>query len=302
MNNFLTKLKNLKLEFFYWRKCLFEYHNFWRYIFNKYLLAPKILKTDFQFESIPAREDLSIHVLSCRRDFIILIWSLASFHLNSGFRASLYVHDDGTLKFGQKKILKKLFPSSISVGPQMTPKAKLSKFERWEKLRAIRTARQDWWTIKKLMDPYLISDKKYRLIIDSDLLWFHRAVDIFNAFNSGDYSLTTQVDHAPMNISFLTANQARCNSGMVLYRQDNFNLTKLTEFFERVDLVDKSNWWFIEQAGYAFCLNNLRFLPLERYTVKAGLDDHLITKHYTNPRRPLFYTEGLPKIKKQLSL
>ena len=72
-------LRTLKLELFYLRKSI-SYKKGFSYFYNKFILAPKILKTNKIFDKPVTHENLSIHVLTSRKDIIILIWSLASFY------------------------------------------------------------------------------------------------------------------------------------------------------------------------------------------------------------------------------
>ncbi len=93
---------------------------------------------------------------------------------------------------------------------------------------------------------------------------------------------------------------ANLNSGIVFYRKDNFNLAKLVDYLEKIDLANEKNFHFIEQAGYAFSLMNLVGLPSDQYSIVDPVNENTIVRHYTSPKRPLFYIEGLEILKKEI--
>jgi len=295
--------KKIKKEIFYLRKAFLTYKKGWLYIYNKYFLAKKI----FGLKGVdrPATiENLSVHILTNHRDIKMASWSVASFYLNAEIAADLFIHNDGSLTQKDKKILKSLFPLAKLIEPEDVLDKKLSKLASFLEVKNLRVENKNWWVFKKLIDPYLVSDREYRLIIDSDLIWLKRADEILDALGS-DKSLITYTDHAGGFIKFkdgsvLDQEKAKYNSGIVFYKSKNFNLNKLTEYFEKLDLKDKKNNWFVEQAGYALALDNLDILDKEEYHVKAGIGDKTVVKHFTGPRRVLFYIEAMPLVKNKI--
>ena len=276
---------SLKLELFYLRKACFEYHAPFRYLYNKYILANKILKTNQDLDKPINHHGLSIHILTRHRDIVILVWSLASFYLNSSVVGQLFIHSDGSLTQKDKSILNKLFPSSKII-------EKKSDYQ--------------YLLLQKLFDPYYLSDKKIHLIIDSDLLWFKNPKEIEEEIKNNAQSSLMMVGQGigcPVyfkNNKKLSAELSYLNSGIVLYHQDNFNLDKLEKYLARIDNTNPANKHFIEQAGFATCLENIVALPQDKYIIKGKLGPKTIVKHYTSPRRPLFYIEGIENLKNKL--
>lgn len=297
--------KHLKLELFYLRKAFFAYKSGFRYIFNKYLLARKILNYQGVFERPTNNNDLSIHVLSCHRDLVMLIWSLFSFYQVMVSLGQLFIHSDGGLQNNDKKILKEFFPYAKIIEPEEFLEEYKSELERYPLLKKFRTEYPRYFLLKKLIDPYFVSPNPCRLIIDSDLLWFQRPVAIENElrYNCQHSLMMALKEPNPVfRVYFkdgtrLNDELALFNSGLVLYHRKNFNLNKLTQYFEKIDINNKYNSHFIEQGGYASCLENLEKLPSDKYVIKNKVDEMTIVKHYTSPRRPFFYLEGLEKIK-----
>ncbi|OGY50281.1 MAG: hypothetical protein A3J65_04600 [Candidatus Buchananbacteria bacterium RIFCSPHIGHO2_02_FULL_45_11b] len=296
----------IKLELFYLRKAFFQYHQGFEYLKSKYFLAPKILKFGGVLEKPVNQDDLSLHILSCHRDLVILIWSLFSFYQVSEFFGQLFIHNDGSLTNRDKAILKKFFPGAIIIEPAEALDCFDKKLADYPLIKKYRLEYPEFFLLKKLIDPYCVSQKPWRLIIDSDLLWFKnpdfigREILGQNAPNS--YMIKGEdFSRHPNYVYFkdgskLEDNLANFNSGAVFYAKENFALDKLQEYFAKIDKDNKQNNHFIEQAGYAYCLKNLKPLTPDKYLISAKAGPDAVLRHYTSPKRPLFYLEGLKKI------
>lgn len=294
-------LRNIKLEFFYLRQSFFRYKKGLTYIANKYFLTKKI-KSLSGLYNCPVNPDFSAHILVGQRDFSMLLWSLASlFHVWKDFSGALYIHDDGSLSNKSKKVLCRLFPGVIIVDStevlsKLNPQFNISKWR----------ANNKYFLLKKLIDPYFISPSNKVLILDSDILYFQPPQEIISGlqsdcsdslmmFNKNDEGCPVYFksgDRLDGNLSFF-------NSGIVLYKKDNFDLDLLNEYLEKIDSSDDRNIHFIEQAGYAYCLKNLKALPAG-YHIKNRVTDKTIVKHYTSPRRVKFFLEGVELLKDKI--
>jgi len=294
------KIRQLKLEFFYLRRAFFEYKKLGRYLYNRFFLAPQILKSDKIFEKPINNSDLSIHLLTCHRDLIMTIWSLKSFYKVAREVGQLYVHDDDSLTAKDKKIINKFFPKAIIVEPrEVLKKNYLAQYPLMKKFRE----NEDYFLLKKIIDTYFLSDKRIHLIIDSDLLWFETPEEVMAEIKNDCQNSLMMANNSFSHVYFkqgeeLAMELANYNSGIVLYKKDNFDLPKMEEYLSRVDEQNKKNAHFIEQGGFAFCLHNLKKLDEKKYIIKEMMNEETVVKHYTSPRRPLFYIEGLEKIKK----
>jgi hypothetical protein len=294
------KIQQLKLEFFYLRKAFFEYQRGFKYFYNRYFLAPRILKSDKIFEKPVNNSDLSIHLLTCQRDLIMTVCSLKSFYRVATEIGQLYIHNDGTLTIKDKNILKKFFPSAKIVAADEITKG--SYLTNYPLLKKFREENNNYFLLKKIIDTYFLSDKKYHLIIDADLLWFKEPEEIMAEIRNGCQDSLMMANNNFSYVYFrggekLNQDLAGYNSGIVLYRRDNFDLAKLEEYLSKIDENNKENNHFIEQAGFAWCLNNLKKLDEKKYIIKEMVGEETAIKHYTSPRRPLFYIEGITKLK-----
>jgi len=298
--------KRIKREIFYLKKAFLEYHQGWRYIKNRYFLAPKILKLNKILEKPINNHDLSIHVLTGHRDLLMLIWALASFYNVAKNIGHLHIHSDGTLTESDIKKLNKFFPSAKVVNSDDFLSEYESELKEYPVIKKFRTDYPEYFLLKKIIDPYFSSPKIQRLIVDSDLLWFRNPDQIEkNIGGSKSLMMLEKKQGAGYAVYFkdltrLDKSLTNFNSGIVMYRKQDFDLKKLTEYLDKIDVNNKGNQHFIEQNAYAYCLNNLAGLNTKQYHFKGPANEETIVKHYTAPRRLLFYTEGLEIMKDRI--
>lgn len=298
--------KKIKLEIFYLRKSFFEYKNGFKYIFNKYILAKRILKFSGTLEKPINHSDFSMHILTCHKDIIMSIWALMSYYRVANILGQLYIHNDGSLNSVDKNLLLKLFPHAIIINSQDFVKEYGKKVESFPTLLKFRTEYKNF-SFKKIIDPYFVSDKSIQLIIDSDVLWYKNPVDIENEIKNNCQNSLMQSDHRIINSTFkdgsLLSTDLSCfNSGIVLFAKENFDLNKFSNFLNNLDVSRPQNLHFADQSGYAYSLNNLLSLSQEKYPIKNNLSDLVVAKHYTSPRRPLFFIEGVEIINQQTNV
>lgn len=299
-------LKKIKLELFYLRKALFQYQRPFKYLINKFRLAPQILKQDRIFEKPISQDNLSVHLLSCHRDLLMLIWSLASFYNSMTRIGQLYIHSDGSLTSQDKATIYKFFPSARVIQPEYLLKKHMPQLAQYPFIRAFRQDHPEYVLLKKLIDPYFISDKQRLLIIDSDLAWYRQPLALEQAISTSKSLMMSGLDGQQgshvyfKNNTKLDDQLAKYNSGIVLYSKDNFSLDTLDGYLAKINTSHPANLHFIEQAGYSYVLKNLSGLSSDDYRIKLPCTHHTVMRHYTAPRRPLFYLEALDILKKSL--
>ncbi len=291
------KLKAIKKEIFYIRKAR-EMKRASKYLFNKYIIARRILKRRGILEKSINNQDLSIHVLTCHKDLIMLVWSLASFYKVSNVIGKLFIHNDGSLTLKDKETIKKFFPSAVIIDPEKFLEKYSNKLKKYPVIEKFRLENYSFW-LKKIIDPHFVSDKKYHLIIDSDILWFGNLKEIEEEINSkGKKSFMMHgKNKCPVYLkdgTALNGGLSLFNAGLVFCLKDNLNMEKLSELFNKIDR--RKSIVFMEQFGYAYSLENLVALSEKRYSLKEKIDDKTIAFHYTGPLRHKFYIEGIELI------
>lgn len=297
--------KTLKFEQYMARQALRQgiIGDFLKY---RYTVAPRILKINKVLEKPINNNDFSIHLLTCHRDLTILLWSLASFYRVINTVGQLYAHSDGSLTDVDIKKIKLFFPKAIIIKPEHLHKNYIEKFNDYPNIKKYRFEKiEKFKLLFKLLDPFFISPCKKVLIIDSDLIWLKRPTEIENEINNNkneSLMMYCKKGGCPVYFKFNKAinnELAKYNSGIVLYNKSNFSLDRLEDYFDKLN-NDSRNNHFIEQAGYAYCLENLKDLDEHKYMIKGKMDERVVMRHYTGPRRHHFYAEGLKVISQNI--
>ncbi len=279
-----------------------RYRRGFLYLYIRYVVAPRILKVGRSLESPITVPDLSMHMLFGKRDFLLALWSLASFYKVSKTIGELYLHSDGTLSQKEITVLKTLFPAAYFIDAREVVKNNITFFDTHPDIKEFR-ATYTKFQAKKLLDPFLSSSKKYRLVLDSDMLWFKDPTEFRDALVKGvPEPLMMSNAETPVFVTFkdgssISRELARFNSGIVLYRSDQYSIDRLKEFLSRIDWKGSR---FTDQACIAYILTNPILLPEETYIIKGELTDRIVMRHYTNPSRGKFFCLGLNLIWKGL--
>ena len=294
------KLKQLKLEFFYLRQAARVHHAGWRYLYNKFFLAEKIKKINQPLEKPLTNQNLSIHILTCHRDTTATLWALASFYHAATTIGQLFIHNDGSLTNADESLFKKFFPSAKLINAATVTDTYKKQLRVQPTLLSIRQ-RYANFSLKKIIDPYIVSDKQIRLLIDSDILWYRQPTSLEALINSGAPQSAMQLNNGITDATFsdgikLEPSLNKFNAGIILYNIANFDTDKLAEFFNRLDTKNPRNLHFADQTGHPYCLQNLIALPSETYTIKQAVTPATVARHYTGPRRTLLYLEGIPRL------
>lgn len=297
------RVKNLRMEQFYLRRALAQ-GELSAYLTNRHLVAPRLLQECPLLERPANTPNLSVHVLTGRKQLGMLAWSVGSFQAVSETRGALYIHSDGSLNAEDTKLLKQMFPSATVIHPGEIRTELDKALAPYPNLQSLRRD-ESLFMLKKLLDPWFVSPVDFRLVIDTDLIWFHDPSEFGQVCQAGSpVSLMTQDDVKELlNVPYfkdgtpLQMPQASYNSGVVLYHRDTLNMSKLDEYAGRIDISHPRSRHFVEQGGYATAFENLTLLPMDRYSIQAELTSKTVMRHYTTPRRYRFYSQGLPFLK-----
>lgn len=297
----------MKRELRYLYRAFFEYRRGFLYVYIRFFVCPRILKVKKPIEKAETRSDLSVHMLFGHRDFLLALWSLASWYQQSRVHGSLYLHSDGTLSELEKETLRRLFPNARIIDAREILDEHRVFFDAHPDLGEFRTTYKKFQA-KKLLDPYLSSDRPFRLVLDSDILWFQHPEEFEVALLQGlpQALMMSDASGTEGGFSYVTFKDgtrisdeiASYNSGITLYRKEQFNLDTFVSYLERVDYLHSK---FTDQACYASIFHpNLSRLPEDRYLIKGTVTDKVVARHYTSPSRAKFYCYGLNFIWKEI--
>lgn len=253
-----------------------------------------------------------VHMLCSHRDTDMGIWASWSL-LRFLPEAHLYVHSDGTLKPSDMAQWSSIIEGVTFTSPQ----------EREQRAAALATAYpavHRWRTVhgcgSKFVDFHLFGRAERLVLLDSDVLCFSEPRELLDALANGAPSLrwnqdcTTSYAATPAQLSEILGFNvpARVNSGFLLTKRwDHADLTYLNGMLETLHRhgVGIYEWW-AEQMLYATAAvrHTTATSFSANYAVKTGRTAaDAVVRHYVGvPRiRPRFHTEGVPRLRAQLS-
>ncbi len=128
-----------------------------------------------------------IHLLTGRRFWYQTVFCLWSFARHTGRTLAPVIYDDGTLTGEFTASLLRLFPQTRIVAKSETL-ARLDAFLPISRYPALRERWLNYPNIRKLTDPH-IGSAGWKLVLDSDLLFFRRPDFLLNWLDAPDRSM-----------------------------------------------------------------------------------------------------------------
>lgn len=256
-------------------------------------------------------DDLEVHILTSRSDFLDAVWCLKTFFFFSSQKAQLTIHDDGTLSDGQKHTLKHHFQGARILS---RPEADTAMRKALKGRPFSTRYRFDNFVFHsiKLFDTLLLSRSKSVLLLDSDVLFFALPAQLDNclakktgAFMS-DYRNSYSIPAEEIRSLFSTGVPEHFNSGLlyipdkVLFFEDELVERFLSIAFEK-GLPHK---YWLEQTAFAL-LCGKSTAPFERLNPEYGIssspmDKNRVCHHYvTDGSRKAFYSMGLKRLREE---
>ncbi len=308
MKRFFLRVKK---ELFLIRRLLHEGYGpkfWWPYAKNRFF-GIYLFKRLPRYEYV-ADPDFELHTICCRQDLWMLAWMLRSFFEMSKLRPAIVIHEDGTMDPATAELIKSKFANvtiifrkeaikQISDMPGIPDIIKKAKAE-------------GHFFMDKLIDIHIFSKAKKVLATDTDILYYKTPTEIID-FVEGRSDRDALVQHQGKDeqifkimaddfystkYQLVEKKIAMMNGGYILINKDAFNLDRLAECLTHVERP--FNDYFSEMGAWACLLAqvNFGFLPPERYAIKGRLNDQMVLKHYTSPRRYEMFAYGIDESRK----
>ena len=266
-------------------------------------VRPQILQTAPIVQTTD--QSCEIHVFTCSKDWLNLIWAIKSFYWATNRHYALCIHDDGSLSNINRATLQQHFPQARIIDRPSADTKVLAELQAYPRCLAFRETNQ---LAPKVFDfaSYLESDRM--LLLDSDILFFAEPTELLRRIEDPDYLLNTvngdvasaytvepQVVRDKLGFKMID----RFNSGLGLIHKQSMRLDWIEEFLALPDIM--GHFWRIEQTLYALFSSRFgaELLPLA-YDVylERGVGDSP-TRHYVGKIRHLMYDEGIRRLVKQ---
>jgi hypothetical protein len=280
-----------------------KYQYGWRTAYYRDTVRYQILKT----RPITHTGDRTceIHVFTCAKDWLNLIWTLKSFYWAAHRQYALCIHDDGTLGQNERDTLWHHFPNARVID-RPSADAKVSvELQAYPKCSAFRQSNH---LAPKVFDfaSYLESDRM--LLLDSDILFFAEPTELLRRIEDPNYRLNTvngdvssaytidpQVVKEQMGVEVIE----RFNSGLGLIHRSSMRLDWIEAFLALPDVL--GHFWRIEQTLYALFSSQfgVELLPPDYDVHLEGGIGRSACRHYVGKIRHLMYDEGMRQLVKQ---
>lgn len=246
-----------------------------------------------------------LHVMTSKRDWLNLLWSLKSFYHFSNRNYALCIHEDGSLPPEAIEHLRRHFPDGRIIRraeADARAEAELRGFPRSLSFRKTNLL------APKVFDFRMELRSPRMLLFDSDLLFFaeptvllariedpNYRLNTFNADCGVGYTITPQVVRERLGLTMLE----RINSGLGLVHRDSMRWDWTEEFLALPGLID-GHFWQIEQTLYALCASRwgVELLPSEYTLSLTGGVGSRCFRHYVGAIRHLMYGEGIAQLVK----
>jgi hypothetical protein len=266
-------------------------------------VRPRILQTRPTTDTTDST--CEIHVFTCAKDWLNLIWALKSFYYNAKRSYALCIHDDGTLAPEHRDILRHHFPNARLIE---RPAADQYVFEKLANHPRCLEFRKTNHLSPKLFDfpAYMETDRM--LLLDSDILFFAEPTDLLKRIENPAYTLNTvngdtdsafTVDPALVKEKCGFELLERFNSGLGLIHKESLDVDWIEEFLALPGII--GHFWRIEQTLYALCSSKfgVELLPPVYDVHLEGNIQGTPSRHYVGAIRHLMYGEGVRRLVKQ---
>jgi hypothetical protein len=252
--------------------------------------------------------ELELHVLTCEKDFMDLLWALKTFYFYSKLKTRLTIHDDGTLNSNRVRTLKTHFANcqvvmkndaDIYVGRLLKDHEFCSKY-RFDDRTKLGI---------KLFDFVFYSQTKKIIFLDSDVLFFKKPAEINEFITAGknfflsDYmdafSLPRNLLHTLLGLEI----ECRVNTGLMFINVEKiYDLVLIESFLKAAYERDLPQPPWAEQTAWALIISKYRHLFVRLPNVyqisQQRITETTVSHHFVNDgSRIHFHTKGLRYIK-----
>jgi len=231
---------------------------------------------------------------------------IASWIIATGRCWRFLVHDDGTLLMSDAEVLSKLLPNCrVLLSSETNKQVSLALNEHPLCLQC----RNLHPLGRKVIDMPLFASQAKLLSIDTDILFYRkprRILDWMIETDSTCLFLEDVQDACLLNPDqtvrlFGVRRAPKVNTGIAAVPKKIMNIDFLEECLGKANLLTR-DWWYIEQTLYAMAAavyGRVELLPQEYFmALEPPCPEAAVARHYMGANRHLFYSEGLPRLKR----
>jgi lipopolysaccharide biosynthesis glycosyltransferase len=180
--------------------------------------------------------DFEVHILTCHRDLLDAIWCLKTFCHFSNTRPAIVIHDDGTLGASDVETLLQHF-HGCRIIRRADADAELTEFlSAYPHCLRFRL-RPVFYCALKLFDAFHLARADKLLLLDSDLLFFRRPVELLKHIAADrpcfqrDYQDAYSMPRAALETTFGMAIEPMVNAGLMFLQRRHYS--------DNLDLIER---------------------------------------------------------------
>lgn len=245
---------------------------------------------------------LEIHFLTGKKFWYQTCFCAYSMVQQAKINLRPVIYDDGTLEQKHVDEIQRIFPNAkivlvTEIEDRLNQCLPASKFP------YLRERRLQYPNMKKLTDIHAGS-QSWKLVLDSDMLFFHQPTFLLNWLNSPQqpcYMLDIDSSYGYSNSLMLSLAQAeipeRLNVGICGLKSEEIDWEKL-EFWCKTTIEQEGTHYYQEQALTAMLMAGraCAVAPQEEYIVKPNREEAIAPKavlhHYVADSKPWYFRYG----------
>lgn len=238
--------------------------------------------------------DFEVHMLTCHRDLLDALWCLKTFCHFSDTRPVIVIHDDGTLLASDVETLLQHFPGCriirrAEADAELTEY--LSAYPHCLRFRL----RPDFYCALKLFDVFHFARADKLLLLDSDVFFFRRPVELLQYIAAGqpfflrDYQDAYAMPRDAIKTTFGMAVEPMVNAGLIFLRRRHYadHIKLIEHYFEMETNYPARDVNRHEQTLHAMLLSKVGAVSLgEAYQLsnRTAITDRTVAHHYVSDK------------------
>lgn len=253
------------------------------------------------------RSDLDLHILVCRNDVMNALWAVRTFLGLSGLAPRLFWHDDGSLTASDRALLLKQHPLATYVSREESDQAMREVLHDYPSANRYRFKSFHWPSIK-LLDFAHYSAGRAFMILDADVLFFRRPLELLDAierkmgFFMNDMQEAYVWPPARWPQLFGVPGLSKVNVGLMGVPLGEYDLNFIEHClrrYEELSPTPRPQWLEQNVWGALFSRNRDRYVRLSKgYGISTAhaINTDAVAHHFTRdgtPSRPNFMLKGL---------
>ena len=274
-----------------------------KYTVPRFVTAPQIYGSTFP---AAVSGEVEVHMLVCRRYFLMALWAAASCICSSTRPVGLCFHDDGSLGQKHSRIVSRIFPGARYIPRKQADAGMASALCSRPHTRSWR---ESFPLALKLLDCVRLAQGAKLVILDSDVLFCGPAYELWSMVEcaSGTPGFMEDVEPAySLTLSEMTQYSGfehfpSICSGIVVANSASVDFDFVEEMLAREPALHK-HLFPSEQTLWALlgAKNGFKLLSNDYAIAGEFISANAVARHYVRGIRAAFWTDGIPRVAETL--